>query len=76
MTAAPTVAERVSRAEAAIAEAAQRVRDLKAAYLDELERRDALIVEHIDAGTVSERRAAKVAGLSFSGLLHALARSG
>jgi len=69
--------ERRSRAEERIAEAARRTREARELYDSELAIRDRAIVEELDAGNISTRRAARAAGFrSVSGVTHLVARSG
>jgi hypothetical protein len=72
----PAELERMSRAEVRISAAATRARALRDALDDELSTRDDAILEAIDSGALSERRAARAAGLSNSGLRDVIARAG
>jgi DNA-directed RNA polymerase specialized sigma24 family protein len=76
MTAAELDTDRATRAEQRIAAAAARHRELITAAADELALRDAAIVAAVDAGDLSERKAAKAAGLSPSGVRDVIARAG
>lgn len=68
--------ERESLAERRIAAAAERVREADALLRAELELRDRAIVEALDAGALSIRRAARAAGLTKTGVHHVMARAG
>ena len=72
----PELVERGRRASARLTVAADRGDELRAALAAELELRDRALIETIDEGWLSVRRAAAAARLSTTGVLHVLERAG